>query len=365
MRKELIKAIEDVYRINLGIKKDERVLVFTDTLALDEVVSEADKHRREGLVNVVVNLAEVGRGICEIVFLTFPSLKGHGMELPREVWLAAFGARLDEHLDDKCLIDSAVREVIEEGRGEAVDAVIALSNFSTSHTQFRNLLTNVCGARYASMPLFEEAMFYGAMAVDGSKLAERTNRLAATMDGANEVSIKSPNGTDIRMQIGGRNILADTGIMTAPGSFGNLPAGEVYLAPVEGKTEGNLILDWGPTHKLASPVCLEITNGVVKKVTGNDPFAAQLEAVLEGDPDFRNIAELGIGTNDRASRPDNILEAEKILGTIHIALGDNSNFGGKVKTSFHQDFVVFEPTVTIHKAGQENAVLKDGRLLID
>jgi len=365
MRKALIQAIEDVYRINLGIKKDERVLVFTDTLVPDEVVSEADKHRRKGLVNVVAKVAEVGRGICEIVFLTFPSLKRHGMELPREVWLAAFSARLGDQLDDKCRIDSAVREVIEKDRGEAVDAVIALSNFSTSHTQFRNLLTNVCGARYASMPLFDEEMFYGAMAVDGSKLAYRTNRLAETMDGANEVYIKSPNGTDIRMQIGGRNILADTGLMTEPGSFGNLPAGEIYCAPVEGKTEGNLILDWGATHQLASPVCLEIISGVVARVTGSDPFAAQLEAVLERDPDFRNIAELGIGTNDRASRPDNILEAEKILGTIHIALGDNANFGGKVKTSFHQDFVVFEPTVTIHKAGRNDTVLQDGRLFID
>ena len=42
----------------------------------------------------------------------------------------------------------------------------------------------------------------------------------------------------------------------------------------------------------------------------------------------RNLAELGIGTNDKASRPDNVLEAEKILGTIHLALGDNTGFGG-------------------------------------
>jgi len=56
---------------------------------------------------------------------------------------------------------------------------------------------------------------------------------------------------------------------------------------------------------------------------------------------------LGIGTNPRARKPDNILESEKILGTVHVALGDNSSFGGKVKTPFHQDFVFYKPTVTL------------------
>ena len=77
----------------------------------------------------------------------------------------------------------------------------------------------------------------------------------------------------------------------------------------------------------------------------------------------RNIAELGIGTNDRATRPDNILESEKILGTIHIALGDNHSFGGHVRTPFHQDFVFFQPTVTvIGPSGVKTALLKKGNL---
>jgi len=74
-----------------------------------------------------------------------------------------------------------------------------------------------------------------------------------------------------------------------------------------------------------------------------------------------NIAEIGIGTNDRAVRPDNILESEKILGTIHVALGDNSSFGGKVKTPFHQDFVFFR-LVLIFRDSSEETLMKDGKL---
>jgi leucyl aminopeptidase (aminopeptidase T) len=89
-----------------------------------------------------------------------------------------------------------------------------------------------------------------------------------------------------------------------------------------------------------------------------------LEEKLSEDRKNRNIAELGIGTNDKAVRPDNILESEKILGTIHIALGDNSSFGGRVSTPFHQDFVFFRPTVTlICKNGERKNILEDGSLL--
>jgi len=54
----------------------------------------------------------------------------------------------------------------------------------------------------------------------------------------------------------------------------------------------------------------------------------------------RNLAELGVGTNPHACRPDNILEAEKIRGTVHLAVGDNAHMGGRVAADFHEDFVV-------------------------
>ena len=79
----------------------------------------------------------------------------------------------------------------------------------------------------------------------------------------------------------------------------------------------------------------------------------------------RNIAELGIGTNDRATRPDNILEAEKILGTIHIAFGDNSGFGGTVSTPFHEDYVFYGPTLTaLGEDGSEDVLLSEGKMMI-
>jgi aminopeptidase len=139
----------------------------------------------------------------------------------------------------------------------------------------------------------------------------------------------------------------------------------VYLAPVEGTAQGKLVLEWGPTRQLESPVTLTVKDGYVSDVAGKDEFAGYIRKKLAGRKENGNIAELGIGTNSAAKRPDNILESEKILGTIHIALGDNSSFGGNIKTPFHQDFVFFKPTVTlIAKSGAKKDILKAGKLVI-
>ncbi|MBI3399317.1 MAG: aminopeptidase [Deltaproteobacteria bacterium] len=374
----LTKAIRELYITNLAVKKNEKALVFTDTLLSDEDITEQDSKRRKALVDLARQVADAGSEVCRnITFLAYPALRTHGSEPPKEVWAAAFGSEVVKELEGIGILEDligkkeidevlkrTIHSIIRENKADAVDVVIALSNFSTSHTKFRDMLTNICNVRYASMPLFDEAMFYGPMQVDWNALEKRTNNLAACIDGAEKVLVTAPNGTNLVIGIKGRKALPDTGNLTLPGSFGNLPAGEVFVAPLEGTTEGVLVLEWAPTFKLESPVTVKIEKGLVKDISGKDPYAKKLESKLKENPDFKNIAELGIGTNDRAKRADNILESEKILGTIHIAFGDNSTFGGNVRTPFHQDFVVFTATVTIVKEDEEKTILYDGLLSI-
>ncbi len=270
------------------------------------------------------------------------------------------GRLLAKKITDKEL--RTAEDIIRSHRAEAVDAVIALSYFSTSHTHFRDMLTRICGARYASMPLFDVNMLEGPMQVDGKALAARTKKVARALSGAEFISIKTPNGTDISFSAAGRSAGIDTGLLNDPGAFGNLPAGEVYLAPLEGTANGKLVLAWAPERELGSAVTLTVRNGLVEDVVGRDKYALDLEKKLAERIENRNIAEFGIGTNDMAKRPDNILESEKILGTIHIALGDNSSFGGKVRTPFHQDFIFFRPTVQITgRKGEKTVLMKQGK----
>jgi aminopeptidase len=370
----ILDTIRSIYRINLGVKAGEKVLVFTDLPSSTETADDPDCCRREGLRYVSLLTAEVGRSFTrKIIYREYPALGSHGIEPPEEIWETAFGKRVIDKLRKKGLLalllkkellDSGIREIetiLMNSSPAAVGAVIALSNYSTSHTRFRDLLTRICGCRYASMPLFDVSMLEGSMHVDWKALAKRTKALAAIVNKAIRVEIKTPNGTHLKLSKEGRKALSDTGILTKKGSFGNLPAGEVFLAPLEGTVEGRLVLEWAPTRELKRPVTLLVRKGEVVDVLGEEPFADILRAKIGERDGNRNIAELGIGTNPRAERPDNILESEKILGTIHIALGDNSSFGGKVKTPFHQDFVFFKPTVTLFQAdGEGIRILEKG-----
>ncbi|MFQ5329431.1 MAG: aminopeptidase [Thermodesulfobacteriota bacterium] len=381
MNKRLLEDITSLFKVNLAVKRGERVIVFTDELPPLEGMSKEEVRKGRDLLKLTRQVAEVGEGLCKCSFLSYPSLGSHGTEPPRVAWEATFGGGVVEALEesglfsriaDKSITPPLLRRAEEVIRGvikgrkrkSGVDAVIAMSRFSTSHTRFRGLLCALKGVRYASMPLFERSMFAGPMRGDWKELALRTELLAETIRGSREVIITTPNGTDLRLAIKGRPVLADTGILNSPGAFSNLPAGEVFLAPLEGKAEGRLVLEWAPTRRLVSPVILYVRNGIVTRVAGREPYADELRQTLKKNRNFRNIAELGIGTNERAERPDNILESEKIMGTIHIALGDNATFGGKVKTPFHQDFVFFHPTLSLAKGRRKVDILREGKLIV-
>ena len=60
-----------------------------------------------------------------------------------------------------------------------------------------------------------------------------------------------------------------------------------------------------------------------------------------------NLAELGIGTSDRAKLTGNVLEDEKILGTVHVAFGASAAIGGTVSVPVHLDGVVLEPSLEV------------------
>ncbi len=363
--------------INMGIQRGERVVVFTDSIRPDEIPSAVDLDRRTRLSATAGALARfVEREYGSGTFIEFPATAASGCEPPEALWHAVFGTTITAELAARGLFakllakEASVDEVaqartlVSEKRQEVAAIVIALSNNSTSHTRFRAL---ACGAgcRFASLPHFDPEMFHTSMTVDWHALATRTALLVAAVNGAEWVRVTTPNGTDMMLCKQGRSAKGDDGLLTTAGSFGNLPAGEAYLAPLEGKSHGIMVLEWGPTRKFDEPLRVTVEGGVVVRIEGDDPHRAGLEARFAGQANCRNIAELGIGTNDKATRPDNVLETEKILGTIHIALGDNSGFGGTVSAPFHEDYVFYRPTLTlINGDGSLRVIMTDGVLAL-
>jgi len=369
------QAFESLFATNMGYHPGERILVFSDLIRSDEVLTESDRDRRSRLHATARDLADFSRvrfGSGE--FIDFPGTPASGAEPPLALWSAVFGEAIIEQLEltglmgpllaksvDPAGLDRA-RGIVASGKTSVANIIIALANNSTSHTNFRKLACHA-GARFASLPHFDPEMFGSSMTVDWHALAERTAKLVAAVNRAEWVYVECPNGTVMHVCKQGRLAEGDDGLLTADGAFGNLPAGEAYLAPLEGESHGTMVIEWGPTAKLSSPLTLTIADGQVVRIDGDDPLRQRLEAKFAENPNCRNLAELGIGTNDKASRPDNVLEAEKILGTIHLALGDNTGFGGAVAAPFHEDYVFYQPTVTLVMAdGSQEVILDNGSL---
>lgn len=370
-----LQSFTSLFTVNMGHRSGDRILIFSDQIRAHESVSDTDRDRRTRLhatAQELANFAQDSYGNAS--FIDFPATAASGVEPPLALWSAAFGDSIIAQFETadlmKPLLDKSIdtigleqaRSIVTTGKAAVADIVIALSNNSTSHTNFRKLACHA-GARFASLPHFDPEMFGTSMTVDWHALAQRTTKLVEAINRAEWVHVECPNGTAMHINKKGRCAEGDDGLLTADGAFGNLPAGEAYLAPLEGESHGTMVIEWGPTAKLTSPLTITIADGKVVRIDGNDPLRQRLEAKFAESPNCRNLAELGIGTNDKASRPDNVLEAEKILGTIHLALGDNTGFGGNTAAPFHEDYVFYQPTVTLIMAdGSQEVILDNGSL---
>ncbi len=287
-----------------GVKRGESVLIVVDTSTPPSI--------QKSLFDAAKDIG------CEVMVLTMQPRSRHGEEPPPAVAEAMMNA----------------------------DVVIAPTTLSLTHTQAR---INACkaGARIASMPgITENMMSSGGITADCCKLNEIALTWNKRLANVREVRVVTESGTDIVFDLDGCTWRMDTGLCHEKGCSSNLPAGEMYIAPknasgvfvVDGSLSGFGLLD--------SPIEITVRNRYATSVKGK--LADKLEAMLDriGEK-ARNIAELGIGINPEAKLIGNVLEDEKVGGTVHIALGDNSCFGGDVIAGIHLDGIIKKPVLLL------------------
>ncbi len=288
----------------LGVKRGESVLIVVDTTTP---------------MSIGKSLFEAARKLgCEAMIVTMLPRTRHGEELPDTVAQAMKNAGV----------------------------VIAPTTYSLTHTQAK---INACkkGARVASMPgITEKMMNSGGMTADYNKVNEIAGGLYRRLENVKNIRVVTDAGTDITFNLEGCKWYKDTGLCHEKGCSTNLPAGELYIAPkdangvfaVDGSMSGIGLLD--------SPLEFTVRKRFVTDIKGR--HAGKLRAILDkvGEK-ARNIAEFGIGINPEARLIGNVLEDEKVGGTVHIALGDNSTFGGDVVAGIHLDGIITKPRLLV------------------
>ena len=189
-------------------------------------------------------------------------------------------------------------------------------------------------------------------------LSHTAARKAASEAGAR---ITCPNGSDLRLGLEERTAIPDAGELTERGAFGNLPCGEGFIAPVEGSCEGRLVVD-GTIAGVGipeQPVTLTVEGGRLAAASG-DAGERLMALLTEHGPEAATVAELGIGSNEKAILSGNVLEDEKILGTAHVAFGASAAIGGTVQVPVHLDCVVMKPDVAL----DGEPIVRGGELLV-
>ncbi|MFQ3319797.1 MAG: leucyl aminopeptidase (aminopeptidase T) [Natronomonas sp.] len=229
------------------------------------------------------------------------------------------------------------------------DAFLAPTTKSLSHTRARSNATDE-GARGATLPGITEEVFTTGLDADYDAIAAECAAMLERVEGADEIRVTSPQGTDITFQLGDRIWNDDTGIVQEPGAFSNLPAGEVFISPesadgtyvVDGTIRPHGLLDDGQT------VTIEVEDGYITSIS-DDAIRSEVEAAAEEvGQNAYNLAELGIGTNISVTDlVGSVLLDEKAGGTVHIALGDDAGIGGDNEAPIHMDGILREPTVYV------------------
>ncbi|MDP3766078.1 MAG: aminopeptidase [Nanoarchaeota archaeon] len=228
---------------------------------------------------------------------------------------------------------------------------------SLSHTKARENSSKK-GARIASMPGITIGMMQRALNVDFYRIRDINDKLISKLKNKNRIKITTKKGTNIEFYAKGRRWLGDDGIYTKEGAFGNLPAGEIFIAPLEGRTNGKIIVDAsvGGIGKVDKNIKIDVKEGLIVNVNGGK-IVQSFKKLLKNKL-YKNVAELGIGTNYKAKITGNVLEDEKAAGTCHIAFGNNKHFGGLIDVPFHVDVVIKNPTVYADNL----LIMKDGKI---
>lgn len=158
--------------------------------------------------------------------------------------------------------------------------------------------------------------------------------LAGELEQSDLVRIIAPD-TDLRLGTAGRKWIVFAG-------EANLPDGELATAPVNDQVDGHITFPgsfWFAGAEIAD-LRLDFEAGLVTSVRARtgETLARRL---LSTDSGSSRVGELGIGTNAAVqTMTGDLFMDEKILGTVHIALGRAyPECGGTNESSLHWDIV--------------------------
>jgi len=211
------------------------------------------------------------------------------------------------------------------------DIAILATSISYTHSEAAKAAARA-GTKVVSMPGIRlENLKQGGINVEPKHLNGIADILEKFLKDAKTIRVTSSIGTNILLDVSSRKWYRDVGIFEK-GKIGNLPAGEIFIAPKN--SNGLIMIDGSLTSigRLKEPIRVMVKNN---RIIEAPDFLKEAEA----------LGEFGIGLNPFAVLSGNLLEDEKVAGTVHFGFGNNTSFGGTNEVPLHLDGVITQPIV--------------------
>ncbi|HXX72858.1 MAG TPA: aminopeptidase [Candidatus Acidoferrales bacterium] len=321
MQRRALRGAVNLLRTCAGAKPGENVLVVTDTetdLSIARTIMEAARRLRVD---------------CSTITMEARTLPGEEPPAP---------------------VAAAMR---------SAEVIISPTSTTLFHTHARTAACRA-GSRFISMACATmPVLSSGGMSADFPKEKAVLKRLMRRFTVAKRIMVTNPAGTCLTFNVHGRKGYGLSGMATRSGEATGVPDIEAYIAPIESDTNGVLVVDGSTsvTGIVRQPIVITIRHGVAVTIAGGSD-AQSIRSILLKTRSRGSfyVGEFGVGLNPLARIRGAIIEDEGVLGTAHLALGDNTKIGGKNSARTHIDFVFKNP----HLQLDGETVLRGRRLTI-
>ena len=217
--------------------------------------------------------------------------------------------------------------------------------------------------RLISMPgIMEETFIDGGGTMDLKELKAITDKVSSVLAAGRRFELKSDKGTQAVFECRGK-AFSRCAAPPVPTGCALFPDGESIAALYEKTLEGRIVVDVYQTGvgPVREPIVFEVQKGKVARIAGGIE-AQLLRELLErhGDENSTYFGEFALGTNPKAHFIGSAGEDKKVIGTVHLALGDDIGIGGELRSKLHLDGVIGRPTLVV----DGKTVIEDGKLLL-
>lgn len=364
-KKELERVAKTIINVNLGVKEKDIVTIsagpnsldFAEALAYEAAIKGGQTSIHYGSDRLTLNIY---KKINPKFLKNWPRLADIlSKTVDVEINIDDSNPFIARYLPQKKIeirrrVVKPIRR-LEEERQRKKDMKAALIGFPTQED-----------AKAMGIPFKKlSKIFWDTVRIDYEKLYRFNKHLVQKLANSKNIRIIGER-TNLEFSVKGRGFINACGIVAKKEELGylNLPDGEVFSAPVENSTNGEIYFDLPCMYhygKQVEGVWFKFRGGKLIDYDVERGMKAFEDVYLNASGDKNKIGELGIGTNPRAKLTGGmIIVDEKVKGTIHMAIGHNKHFGGKNDATIHWDFFKNMKKKGSRLYADNKLIIKDG-----